>query len=177
MNDNGNGKPKMGAPFALDDAKKDQIVAFVSGGGSENKAAAFVGCSQPTIMEEKNRDPAFSCRLAQARAGNYKKLVRRQMKAALGSERNGIPADLDVGRWCLTHLYPEEFNPVHKVAQTDAAGNDLTAEQRQQHVEAILHERFGVDAALTEGSDRDGNGHHKGNGKGGPGSGDGCPAS
>jgi len=55
-----------GRAICLDQAKKAQILAIVSLGGTRSMAARFVGCTVQTIRNEARRDPEFAAALAKA---------------------------------------------------------------------------------------------------------------
>lgn len=57
---------KVGRPRALDDAKKTEIIAIISVGGSRGDAAKYVGVAVTTIADEAKRDEAFSDSLLRA---------------------------------------------------------------------------------------------------------------
>ena len=46
--------------------------------------------------------------------------------------------------WFLARKYPEEFAQTSKHALTNAAGKDLTPNQRQKLIDAIIEERKGL---------------------------------
>ena len=50
---------KAGRPRALDEAKKREVCALLSAGGSMRFAGRYVGCSAKTIRNEAQRDPDF----------------------------------------------------------------------------------------------------------------------
>jgi hypothetical protein len=61
----------MGRPRVLTSEKKQQVLAFIAGGGSRKMAAAYVGVSVTTLADEARRDEPFAVRLEQAEAACY----------------------------------------------------------------------------------------------------------
>jgi hypothetical protein len=104
----------------------------------------FVGCDRSTITEECKRDESFSTRLMEAEGECYAGYLTVIAKAA----KEG---DTKSAQWFLARKYPQEFASVTKNAFTDSQGRDLTPNQRQKLIDAIIEERKGLTAGSEGG--------------------------
>ncbi|HEY5312092.1 MAG TPA: hypothetical protein VIK18_06215 [Pirellulales bacterium] len=94
---------KCGRRPVLDDAKRREICAVLSMGGSRRLAARYVGCSPATISNTAERDPGFSAQLDQAE-GQHELLYLRNIQAAAKKEQYWRAA-----AWMLERRYPERY--------------------------------------------------------------------
>lgn len=82
--------------------KKQQIIAFVAGGGSRRRACMFVGIAYTQFsLELTQRDPEFARQVEEAEAGNYLIQIGRVQEAA--------KKQWQAAAWLLERKYPEEF--------------------------------------------------------------------
>jgi hypothetical protein len=88
---------------ALDDAKRQRIIALITRGSSRRVAARYVGCAPSTITRAAQRDPAFVAQLAKAEQSAEISLLRR-IQAAAKKERHWRAA-----AWLLERRNPEDF--------------------------------------------------------------------
>jgi hypothetical protein len=98
-----NGKPKGGRPRALDEAKRREVCALVSAGGSIEWAAMYVGCSPSTIRRQARRDPAFYSQLRQA-------ALAAQLHP-LNALRQASTTHWRAAAWMLERIQPSRFIP------------------------------------------------------------------
>jgi hypothetical protein len=97
----GEAKRPVGRPRVLTEDKKHQVLAFVAGGGSRKKAAAYVAVSVTTLADEARRNPDFSDRLEQAEATCYIRHLQNVSQAGT--------KDWKASAFLLERKWPEEF--------------------------------------------------------------------
>lgn len=88
---------------ALDATKRAQIVAVLSVGCSQNRAAQFVGCSPSTIQRTAERDPKFAAELRKAKCNAELGLVKNIRSAAKKEQYWRAAA------WALERGFPEKY--------------------------------------------------------------------
>jgi hypothetical protein len=91
----------VGRPRALTDDKKRQVLAFIAGGGSRKKAAAYVAVSVTTLADEAKRDAEFADHLEQAEATCYFRHLQNVAQAGA--------KDWKASAFLLERKWPEEF--------------------------------------------------------------------
>ena len=92
---------KAGRPRALDEAKKREVCALLSAGGSMRFAGRYVGCSAKTIHNEAQRDPDFGDRLRKSQLLAQLEPLRALRKKATTHWR--------AAAWLLERGDPEQF--------------------------------------------------------------------
>jgi hypothetical protein len=97
----------IGRPRSLTPEKKQQVLAFLAGGGSRRKAAAYVGISLTTIADEAKRDEQFSDDLSRAEASSYFRHLQNVSKAG--------EKDWRASAFLLERKWPEEFGKTQTV--------------------------------------------------------------
>ena len=130
-------KNPVGRPRALNAEKKAEILRLISIGGSRTMAAKFVGVHVTTLVDEAKRDQEFSDNLTAAEGQSYAMHVGNIARAA-------NQGDVKASMWFLARRYSQEFGDITKHALTNSKGVDLTAEERQKAISAIMEEKYGV---------------------------------
>jgi transposase len=100
-------------PFLDDEARRREILAILSVGGSQRTAAAYVGCSKSTIFRTAQRDAEFGAKLRRAQYGVEVGYLRNLQKAAKKEQYWRAAA------WALERLNPEEFGNRRTVPVAD----------------------------------------------------------
>ena len=94
---------KRGRRPVLDENKRGLIVAILSVGCSQNRAAQYVGCSPTTIQRTAERDPEFAKELNKAKCNAELGLVRNIRNAAKKEQYWRAAA------WALERGFPEKY--------------------------------------------------------------------
>jgi hypothetical protein len=113
----------LGRPPALDDAKRNTIIAMLANGSSRRVAARYVGCAPSTITRTADRDPAFADQLARAQQ-NVEVGALRCIRNATKKSRYWRAA-----AWLLERRNPDDFAP--------RKPNVLTDDQLRQFLASI----------------------------------------
>jgi hypothetical protein len=95
--------PKRGRPPVLDQAKRRDILAIVTVGGSRRTAAQYVDCAPSTIRNTADRDPDFAAKLAHAE--NAAELMHLRNINTAAKE----PCYWRASAWSLERLRPESY--------------------------------------------------------------------
>jgi hypothetical protein len=90
---------------ALDEKKRNVILAVLAHGNSRRAAARIAGCAPSTITRTIARDPRFAEQVARAEENLDIDLFRSIRNAARD------PRYWRAGAWCLERRNPEEFGP------------------------------------------------------------------
>lgn len=91
----------MAGKYKLDDAKKREIVAILSVGGTRLTAADYVGCTVPTVVRTAERDPEFADALRQAECRHEIVNLQNIQDAGKKSWR--------ASSWLLERSFPERY--------------------------------------------------------------------
>jgi hypothetical protein len=94
---------KIGRPPVLDKTKRAQIVAILSVGCSQTRAAEYAGCAVSTIQRTAERDPGFAEELNKAKCNAELGLVKNIRKAAKKEQYWRAAA------WALERGFPEKY--------------------------------------------------------------------
>ncbi len=94
---------KRGQRTGLDENKRGQVLAILSVGCSQNRAAEYVGCAPATIRRTAERDPKFAKALREVKGGVELGLIR-QVRSAAKKEQYWRAA-----AWALERLFPEKY--------------------------------------------------------------------
>ncbi len=132
-----------GHPPALDEAKRNRIIALVAGGSSRRSAARFVGCAPSTVTRTALRDEKFAEELAHAEALSQIELMRmvrnaarqdRYWRAAAWLLERVNPQDFTLpGPGCFT---VEQFHEII-VAMVDSFSEGLPAESLRRAMDSL----------------------------------------
>jgi hypothetical protein len=104
--------PRGVRPFALDEAKRQQILTLLKIGCSRRTAALFVGCSPSTIRRTALRDPTFAEAINRAEGNVEAVYLERIYKAAKEARYWRAAA------WVLERRNPEDYALRHPDAIT-----------------------------------------------------------
>jgi len=89
--------------FALDEAKRQQVLKLLTLGCSRKTAALFVGCAPSTIRRTALRDPAFGEAINRAEGGVEAVYLQRINKASAKEQYWRAAA------WVLERRNPEDY--------------------------------------------------------------------
>lgn len=87
----------------LDEAKRREIIAILSVGGTRKMAATYVGCATATIRATARRIPEFAKELREAELGPEHTFLKAIKTAAEDVKQWRAAA------WALERLFPERY--------------------------------------------------------------------
>jgi hypothetical protein len=133
---------KYGRPYALDEARRHEVLSILSLGCTFAVAAQRVGCAVSTIHRTIERDPTFAAAVAHARS--EAELAHMQNLRKAGATERYWRASA----WALERLDPNTYHPGHARSIT-AEQLALVLTQLARAIVAQLPERYRKDILKT----------------------------
>ena len=125
-----------GRPHILDEARRREVCALVSAGGSVEWAAMYVGCSPSTIRRLARRDPEFNTKLREA-------ALAAQLRP-LNAMRHAATTHWRAAAWMLERLQPARYIPQKPAVMT----KDQLRQWNHSFAEVLREENVDLDVVL-----------------------------